>query len=181
MTGVDKLEKELVKHCEEQGLSFKDEAYKVGYEVKEQPTKPIKVVKTKDLSTVTFADAEKEFMAKNSRERLKEAKKLIRVIVTCNNPNKQSYEGEIFTVLNSKLEEIKRMVPFNVPTHVEKILLNMIKEKKILAFKANDKKASYNKTYYLKQEYNIEYLDPITTEEFNAIKQKQLAEQSIMK
>lgn len=131
----------------------------------------------RDLSKVTFADLEKESNATNTSNALKEAMKLVRCTISCNNPNKASYTGDIFCVQNAKLPEVKKFVPFNVPTHVPSILLNMIREKQCQKFVSkrlpNGQQATESK---LVPEYNIQILPPLTKEELEAIKQKQLAE-----
>ena len=131
------------------------------------------------LANLTFASADKKQAEKEEHDVQKRAMKLVRCIITCNNPNKRSYQGEIFCVRNKSIDMVKKMVPFNVPTHVPQILLNMIKEKQLQHFTAKRlPNGIESKTVKLVPEYNIEILPPLTSEEFNAIKQKQLAEGS---
>ena len=63
----------------------------------------------------------------------KEASKLVRVRIACMNPMKSEWEGEIFTFAND-IVTIRRMVPFDVETHVELALLNIIRERKFQRF-----------------------------------------------
>lgn len=128
------------------------------------------------LSKISFSQAEKELNKKVSSNRAKEAMRLIRCIVTCNNKNKTSYIGEIFCARNAILPEVKKFIPFGVPTHIPQILFNMIKEKQYQQFKIRKVNGNDIKEPFLVSEYNIQMLDPISVEEFNAIKQKQLAE-----
>ena len=129
------------------------------------------------LANLTFASADRKQAEKEEHDVQKKAMKLVRCIITCNNPNKRSYQGEIFCVRNKSVDMVKKMVPFNVPTHVPQILLNMIKEKQLQHFTAKRlPNGIESKTVKLVPEYNIEILPPLTAEEFNAIKQKQLAE-----
>ncbi len=131
------------------------------------------------LANLTFASADKKQAEKEEHNVQKRAMKLVRCIITCNNPNKRSYQGEIFCVRNKSIDMVKEMVPFNVPTHVPLILLNMIKEKQLQHFPAKRlPNGIESKSVKLVPEYNIEILPPLTSEEFNAIKQKQLAEGS---
>jgi hypothetical protein len=103
--------------------------------------------------------------------------KLVRCTITCNNKNKTNYVGEIFSVRNAVLPEVKKMVPFGVITHIPSILLNVIKEKKYQMFKVKKlPNGITTKESYLIPEYNIQVHPPITSEELEAIKQKQLAE-----
>lgn len=129
------------------------------------------------LASLTFAQADKVTAKSNADKNAKEALRLVRCIITCNNKNKNSYGGEIFSARNAVIEEVKKFVPFNVPTHIPTILLNMIREKQLQMFK---KEKLANGTVitrsFLAPEYNIQELPPLTAAEFEAIKQKQLAE-----
>lgn len=143
-------------------------------------TKETKINKdsaTNKLAVMSFAELEQKKSEENKLKHSKNALKLVRCIVSCNNKNKTSYSGEIFSARNAVIDEVKKFIPFNVPTHVPTILLNMIKEKQLQMFK---KEKLANGTVvtrsYLTPEYNIQELPPLTPAEFEAIKQKQLAE-----
>lgn len=64
----------------------------------------------------------------------KEAIALKRIRVTCMNPNKKEWEGEVFTVANSVVGTQKKYVPFNTEWHVPQIILNMIQERECQVF-----------------------------------------------
>lgn len=107
----------------------------------------------------------------------KEATKLIRCIITSNDKNKTSLQGEIHSVRNAVISEQKKMIPFGVPTHVPQIILNVFRDKKVQMFR--EKKlpnGMKTKESYFINAYNINILEPITREEFEAIAQKQRAE-----
>ena len=198
MTGAAKLEEGLRAYCIEIGTSLEEVAgelntesvdtskntEEVSEDVTEQypivepklPSKDSSVSMVEKLSKMTFAQAEKEASKKASGNRAKEAMRLIRCIVTCNNKNKTSYTGEIFCARNAIVPEVKKFIPFGVPTHIPKILFNMIKEKQYQQFKTKKVNGNTVKESFMVAEYNIQLLDPISAEEFNAIKQKQLAE-----
>ena len=152
-------------------------------EIKEETIKPRIVNDEVDtnlvekLSKLTFSRVESENNKKTSAERTRDAMKLIRCVITCNNKNKTSYQGEIFSVRNAVIPEVKKYVPFGVTTHVPQILLNMIKEKQYQQFKTEKTvNGTPHKTSMMIPEYNIQILNPITAEELESIKQKQLAE-----
>jgi len=131
------------------------------------------------LRNLTFVGMMSEQAKKSEAVQLKDAMKLIRCIITCNNKNKTSYQGEIFTVNNAILPMSlgKKMIPFGVPTHVPQIILNAIKEKQYQMFKeVRQPNGMKTKKPYLVPEYNINILDPLTREEHDAIRKKQLAE-----
>ena len=200
MTGAAKLEEGLRAYCIEIGTSLEEVASEISsvegedtnskvetpedvtpteqpYTVEPKlPPKDSSVSMVEKLSKMTFAQAEKETSKKASGNRAKEAMRLIRCIVTCNNKNKTSYTGEIFCARNAIVPEVKKFIPFGVPTHIPQILFNMIKEKQYQQFKPKRVNGNIVKESFMVAEYNIQLLDPISAEEFNAIKQKQLAE-----
>lgn len=140
-------------------------------------TKNKSTTEIEKLKTLTFAGAAEAHAKEEKQTAYKRAMKLVRVRVSCNNPNKRSYQGEIFCVRNKAIDMVKKFVPFNTPTHVPQIILNMISEKQLQQFTSKRlPNGIETKSVKLVPEYNIEELAPLTTEEFNAIRQKQLAE-----
>ena len=199
--GAEKLKKQIDEQCEEMGITFeeveaslqvnqnasdsndtpKDEPKDnapTNNENKDVKTSPVNNndAYIEKLKNLTFTQAEAKAAKQNAEERLRDALKLVRCTITCNNKNKAEYSGEIFSVQNAKLKEVKKMVPFGVVTHIPQILLNMIKEKKYQMFKTKRENGIPKATPLLIAEYNIQIHDPITREELEAIKQKQLAE-----
>ena len=77
-----------------------------------------------------------ETRAQRTQRQRKEASRLIRVRISCMNPNKKEWEGEIFTVSNSVVGTFKKYVPFNTEEgwHVPQMILNMIQERKCQVF-----------------------------------------------
>ena len=131
------------------------------------------------LENVTFETLTKKLQESKGETLGKIATKLVRVKISTNNLNKRNWKGEIFTVRNALLPEIKKFVPYNVATHVPQMMLNAIKEKQLQTFyEEKDDKGRAHKRPRLINEYNIEILPPLTSKELEAIKQKQLAENS---
>lgn len=130
-----------------------------------------------DLSKFSFSNASKRLSHKDSERRQHEAMKLIRVQISPNDDNKKNYEGEIFCVRNKVSEGVKKFVPFHRPTHIPTILYNMLKNKKCQKFRA-EQTSNGSKVIipYEMPAYNIAVLPPLTPEEFNAIRDRQLAE-----
>ena len=197
LIGAEKLKTLLTEHCVTLGVTLED-AMKEDFVVPVNKTKeedmPVESTKeevkvktpTKETSSVdkelealrnlTFADADKVKMEREEHDVYKKALKLIRCNVICNNPNKKSYSGEIFCARNKSIPEVKKFIQFNTPTHIPQILYNMLKEKKVQLFKKTRVKGVDVTTPYLANEYTIEVLPSLTPEEFEAIRQKQLAE-----
>ena len=146
--------------------------YDLSSEEKEGPVSPQKGFseEIEKLKHLTFEEADRKHMETEEKAVWKKAMRLVRCQISCNNPNKTSYQGEIFSARN-------KFIPFNVPTHIPTILLNMIKEKKLQTFVTEKlPNGMQTKRSKLVPEYNIQVLAPLTPEEFNAIRQKQLAE-----
>lgn len=109
----------------------------------------------------------------------KEASRLVRCRITCMNPNKRDHEGEILAVGN-QFFTFKKFVLFNTDYHLPKILLDNLKERQCQIFiHAKDSKGNKTMKGKLIKEYGIEILDPLTPDELNDIKQRQLATKSI--
>lgn len=106
----------------------------------------------------------------------REALKLVRVRITCMNPAKKEWEGEIITVANNAVGTVKRYVPFNIEDgwHVEHILLEQLRERQCQIF-VSEKDSRGNKVRKGKliREFAIEVLDPLTEEELAELAQRQ--------
>lgn len=165
----DKLYQKIREYCEANNMNI-DEIMNTSTDTESKEDK-------NDYSSFSFDAVDRKHNKEEADTRTKEAMHLIRCIITCNNKNKTNYKGEIFSVRNAVLPEIKKYIPFNVTTHVPQILLNVIKEKDYQLFR-EETLPNGNKTKrpYLIKEYNIQLLPPISTKELEAIKQKQLAE-----
>lgn len=186
--GADRLESELVKHCEDIGTSMEEAINGMEALIASKANSltetdgsntnteldPNIVAK---LSAMSFNEAEGKAVKSARTEKQKEAMRLVRCTISCNNKNKSEFSGEIFCARNKILPEVKKFVPFGVPTHVPLILLNMIKEKQYQVFRT--KKLPNGQTVKepsLIPEYNIQELPPLTQQELDAIARKQLAE-----
>jgi len=110
-----------------------------------------------------------------------EAMKLIRIVVTPNDPLMTSYPGLIFTVGASGLNKgrmIKKFVPFNNEEgwHVPNIIYNQIKHAEMQKFKTvtrpNGEKVLEP---YITQKFNVRVLDPLTKEELERLAAAQAA------
>ena len=95
-----------------------------------------------------------------------ESMKLVKVIVTSMDQTKKDYPGEVFTVSNAVIPTIKRFVPFGVETHVEKILLDVIKDKQCLQL-VEDSQAKIKgmKKKKIIRAYAVQELPQLTAEE----------------
>lgn len=117
------------------------------------------------------------------RARLKrEAQKLIRCRIHCNDPAKKDWPGEVISVSNSVVGTIKKYIPYNQdePYHVPQIILNAMRDKKCQVFvKKKDKHNNSITETKLISAYTVDILTPLTEEELKALGQAQLARNSI--
>ena len=127
-----------------------------------------------------MTEAEKQLMH-HTRLR-KEAHKLVRVRVTCMNPNKKNWPGEIISVSNAVIGTVKKFVPFNGEEgyHLPAVLLKMMKARQYQHFaqikKPNGQKMAVSK---LLPEFAIEVMNPLTEMELGDLKQRQALNHSI--
>jgi len=111
-------------------------------------------------------------------DRKKEANRLIRIRVTCMNPNKKNWPGEIISVGSSKMGTFKKYVPYSATEgyHVPMIIYNVMKTRKFTQFSLKKDKngVEINETT-LANEFSIEVLDALTPSEIESIAKRQLA------
>lgn len=99
----------------------------------------------------------------------KEAKKLVRIRISCMDPKKQDLPGEFFTVANEFIGTIRKYVPFGEQTdggyHVEQCILNLLKTREFLHIQTRTVNGQIEtKTRYVK-EFAIEVLPDLTRAE----------------
>lgn len=112
----------------------------------------------------------------------REANELIRIRVTCMNPAKSEWEGEIFTVGNRAVGTIKKFVPFNVEEgwHVPKMIYDVMKDRQCQVFyTAKDERGNKTRKGKLIKEFAIEVLPQLTQEELHDLAQRQAMAKSI--
>lgn len=104
----------------------------------------------------------------------KDAMKLIKVNVSCMNPSKLEWDGEIFTTGNSVIGTIKRYVHFNTDWHVEQAILNMLIERQAQIFVTVKGKAGRKERKgKLIKEFTIAYPEKMTQAELDKLAQRQ--------
>lgn len=112
----------------------------------------------------------------------KEASELVRIRVTCMNPNKKEWDGEVFTAGNSAVGTFKKMVPFNAEEgwHVPRIIYNMMMERKCQIFVTHtDSRGNKSRKGKMIREFSIEVLPPLTEEELHDLAQRQAMAKSV--
>jgi len=111
------------------------------------------------------------------RSRLrKEAGALVRVRVTCMNPNKREWQGEIFTVANSVVGTFRNYVPFNIEDgwHIPEIVFQQVKARKCQVFKTvNGPRGEKIRKGTLIPEFSVDVLPPLTDKELSDLAKRQ--------
>ena len=106
----------------------------------------------------------------------KEAGALVRVRVSCMNPDKREWPGEVYTVANSVVGTFKKFVPFNAEKgwHVPWIIFQHMKERECQIFHTvrNDRGQKVRVGKLIK-ELNIEVLPDLTPEQLAKLAQRQ--------
>lgn len=125
----------------------------------------------------------KEETIGEKRKRLKaEALKLVRIRLTCLNPAKKEWEGEIITVGNSLIGSVKKFVPFNADDgwHVPHVIYQQLKERQCQVFyTATDARGNKVRKGKLIKEFAIEVLPPLTKEELDELARRQAMAKAI--
>jgi len=103
------------------------------------------------------------------------ASRLVRIRVNCMNPDKTEWEGQIFSVGNSKYS-FKKYVPFNNDEgwYVPNMIYQHLKERKCQIFRTQkDDRGNKTRVGTLIHEFAVELMDPLTPEELKALAQRQ--------
>lgn len=111
--------------------------------------------------------------------------RLIRVHVTCMNPNKSALPGEIFTVANDHIGTVSKFIPFGEATengyHIPHCLYRMLDARRFLNIRSvrdpRTKVESPHATYA--REFAIEVMEPLTEKEIEQLKIAQISAGSI--
>ena len=118
--------------------------------------------------------------AEYKKEALREAKAkvgaLMRVRVTCMDPHKKNWPGEIISVGSAKLGTFKRYVPFDTeePWHIPKIIYDVLEERMCsVPIKKKDARGHKTTAYKQVKAYAITVEEPLTPEEIKELARKQ--------
>lgn len=141
-------------------------------------TAPVAVAVATKGSTAVVAETDGQFRARKKRE----ASELIRIRITCMNPNKAEWEGEIMTASNSVAGSFKKYIPFNADEgwHVPRIIYNQLKERECQIFvSSQDSRGNTVRKGKMIKEFAIEIMDALTHEELTDLAQRQAATKAI--
>ena len=112
----------------------------------------------------------------------KEVAKLIRIRLTCMNPAKKEWDGEVISVGNSTVGTFKKYIPFNADEgwHVPKIIYDFLCERQCQVFTTvtNSRGDKVRKGKLIK-EFSIEVLPQLTEAELQELARRQAMSRSI--
>lgn len=141
-----------------------------------EPEAPKKAAKAAPVEEHVETDAERRARKK------KEANELIRIRVTCMNPAKSEWEGEIFTAGNSLVGSFTKYVPFNAEDgwHVPRIIYNQIIQRQCQIFvTVRDSRGNSTRKGKLIKEFAVEVMPNLTAEELHDLAQRQAMAKSV--
>ena len=117
---------------------------------------------------------------KNARLR-KVAKKQIRLRLTCMNPAKKNWPGEMISVSNSSIGWIKEFIPFEAEDgwHISAAIVDVLKDRKYTQFYTVQRGQQKVKKTRLVKEFAIEVLESLTIEELKELANKQAKEHTV--
>ena len=165
---------------EDELVVLKARADKLG--IKYHPS--ISLAKLKEKVSESLSDEVVEPKAQSVKEtdvqlkarKRREANALIRVRVSCMNPNKKEWDGEIITTGNSNTGTIKKFVPFNSDEgyHVPHMIYEQLLQRQCQVFvTVKDNRGNKIRKGKLIKEFAIEVLPPLTEKELKELAQRQ--------
>lgn len=145
---------------------------KVNAAVEGKPTEP----EAPAVATKAAAAPGVETEGQRTKRLKDEAHKLVRIRLTCMNPAKSEWPGEIISVGNAVVGSVSKYIPFNADEgwHVPNIIYQHLKERTCQTFHTvQDSRGNKTRKGKLIKEFSIELLDPLTPEELHDLAQRQ--------
>lgn len=114
-------------------------------------------------------------LASKKKQQREECLALKRIRLTCMDPNKRAWKGELFTISNNLVGTVKRYVPFDTEDgwHVPKIIYDHIKTAKCQIFVKEKIKGVDVPKGKLINTYAVEDLPPLTEKQIKELARKQ--------
>ena len=117
------------------------------------------------------------------KQRLKkDAAALLRIRLTCLNPAKKEWDGEIITAGNSTVGTFKKFIPFNAPDgwHVPRIIYNQLVQRECQIFvSVRDGRGNMTRTGKTIREFAVEVLPPLNQDDLDELARRQAMAKAI--
>ena len=119
--------------------------------------------------------AEPETLGQRKNRLRREAMALVRVRISCMDPQKKNLKGELICVSNRNFGTIQRFVPFNREWHIEKVLYDALMEKEYMLFDRTKTGRAGIEVVEPRNvpAFNIQVLPPLTKGELKDLAQRQ--------
>lgn len=147
-------------------------------EVLNKPAEKAKLPPPNALNTKDASPLPKKALSKAERliEKRNDAARKVRVRISCMNPSKKEWEGDIFSVSNSIVGTHKVYVPFNNEEgwHIPNIIYKHILERECQIFvKAKGPRGEKIKKSKIIKEFSVELMDQLTKAELQDLATRQ--------
>ena len=175
--GVKKLKGLINARLEGEATDADEDADETEEVVAEKVAAPAKAGVLRGNAAETSAEA-KQRKKNEDNIRRKNANSLVRIRLTCMNPAKGDWDGEIITVQNRVVGTIRKFVPFNAENgwHVPQMLLNVLKTKQCQVFHTVNRNGVKVRQGKLVPEFAIEILPNLSQKELDKIATRQAAQ-----
>jgi hypothetical protein len=120
--------------------------------------------------------SEAEYKKETQREAKTKISSLLRVRITCLDPHKKNWPGELISVGSAKLGTFKRYIPFDTeePWHIPKIIYDVLSERMCsVPIKKKDARGHKTTAYKQIKAYSITIEEPMTAEELKELATQQ--------
>lgn len=140
---------------------------------------PVEVTKMPSLAdamlTATPAEAGPESEGQKKNRLRREAMALVRVRVSCMDPQKKNLKGELICVSNRNFGTVQRFIPFNREWHIEKVLYDVLIDKEYMVFDREKTGRAGIEVVTPRNvpAFNIQVLPPLTKGELKDLAQRQ--------
>ena len=131
---------------------------------------------------VIVVEATEETVSQRRLRKRKEANELLRIRVTCMNPAKKEWEGELFTAGNSLVGSFTKFVPFDTEDgwHVPRIIYEQIVQRQCQVFNTvRDVRGNSSRKGKLIREFAIEVMPQLTEKELTELARRQAMAKSV--
>lgn len=135
----------------------------------------------KNTEVVDVPEVAVETIEQRRMRKRKEANALMRVNVSCMNPAKKEWDGELITAGNTLVGSFSKFVPFNTEDgwHIPHIIYEQIKDRQCQIFvTVKDARGNSSRKGKLIKEFAIEVLPTLTADELSELARRQAASNS---
>lgn len=131
-----------------------------------------KLVADKPVEDKPVVDNKAKTVGQVKAEARKNAMKLVRCVVTSMDKDKVDLSGEIISCGNSMTGMIKKFIPFGKEWHVPTVILDTLKDKKMVMTRDKRTDKGNIKEHFEVSQYSIQILPDLTQEELDRLQKE---------